>query len=155
MKNIKFNLKNLMICAAIFAACALLPRQTSAQKPSNDGSKTVTVSQTLLNDCSKALDELEVYDKLVESKDAEIRLLQERVQLEREKFDLMRQLAEARTKQSESLTEANNALKEAIAAKDVQLQNKDKQIELLKKKKVGFLTILKAIAAGVAVGFLL
>jgi hypothetical protein len=113
------------------------------------------VKKSVLNDCAKALDELAVYDRLLESKEAEIKLLREKLELQNEKAGLMRSVADARANQAASLTEANNALKDAIAAKEAIIRNKDQEIEIFKKKKVGFLTVLKAIGAGVAIGLVL
>jgi len=155
MKKSQFNLKNLLFCAMTCAAFALLSQPISAQQTSNSDSELVTVKKAVINDCGKALDELSIFDKLVESKEAEIKLLREKLELQKEKFELVRELADARAKQADSLTEAVSALKEAIAAKDKQLENKDKEIEILKKKKTSILTIIKAIAAGVGVGLIL
>ena len=157
MKSIRFNLRNLLIYALILIAFALLSPPISAQTSSNNSSApdTVAIKKTVVDNCGKALAELAVFDQLVESKEAEIKLLKERVELEKEKFELVRQLADSRGKQAESLHEANNALKDAITAKDAMILNKDKEIAILKKKKVGLMTIIKAVAAGVAIGLAL
>lgn len=155
MKKSIFNLKNLLIFATLCAAFASLAPQTPAQTSSNDASALVTVKQSVINDCSRALDELAVYDRLLESKEAEIKLLGERLELEKERSELLRQVADARKNEAASLLEANNALKTAIAAKDAVIENKDREIGILKKKKPGVLNVIKAVAAGIAIGLVL
>ena len=122
---------------------------------SSSAPDTVAVKKTVIDNCGKALAELAVYDQLLESKEAEIKLLKEKVEDQKDKFALVREVADARLREVTSLTEAKNALNEAITAKDAMILNKDKEIAILKKKKVGLLTILKAIAAGVAAGMIL
>jgi multidrug resistance efflux pump len=136
---------------------AVLTPQISAQSNSKNDSApdTVVVKKATIDQCGKALDELTVYDKLLESKEAEIKLLQERLQLEKEKFDLVRQVSDARANQAASLSEANTALKEAIAAKESIIANKDKEIEILKKKKTSVLTIIKTVGVGIGIGLIL
>ena len=92
---------------------------------------------------------------MIEAQDAQIKLLGERLETEKEKSNLLAELAESRRRQAESLTEANNALQEAVAAKDAVIVNKDKEIKILEKKKPKILTIVKAVAAGVAIGLIL
>lgn len=92
---------------------------------------------------------------MIASQDAEIKLLKERLELEKERVALLRQIADLRAKQSESLTEANNALKEALSFKESVIANKDKEIQILKKKKPNLGTILKLVALGVSIGFIL
>lgn len=155
MKTSHFKLKNLILFAMISIACVCLARQTPAQTSSSDGSASVTVKQSVINDCAKALDELAVLDKLTASQEAEIKLLKERVELEKEKAALMREIADARSRQAESLTEANKALRDALAAKEKVIENKDKEIEILRKKKPSVLKIIRTVAVGVAIGALL
>ncbi len=92
---------------------------------------------------------------MLEAKETEIKLLNERLQTEKEKFALAQQLADARKNQADSNGQAINALKEAIAAKDALVLNKEKEIAILKKKKTSVLTIIKTIAVGIGIGLIL
>lgn len=148
------RIKNLILLFFLVISVSPLT-DVSAQKRDDPAKDTVVVSRETLNECGKALDELEAQDKLIASMDAEIKLLKERIELEKERMELHRQIAESRTKQAESLTEANNALKEALSAKDKVIENKDKEIEVLKKKKPSLLKTIQTIAVGVGIGLIL
>lgn len=121
--------------------------------------QTVTVNQTTLNDCSKAFDELEKQDELVISQDAEIKLLNERLESEKEKKSIALELAESRRREAQSEREAKEAKSdviaakdETIAAKDKQIENKDKEIEILKKRKISPIEKAKYIGLGFLIG---
>lgn len=82
-------------------------------------------------------------------------MLRERLQLEKEKAVLALELADSRKKEAEAYKTSNESLKEALAAKDAQIANLQKEVEILKKKKLTILKILKAVGAGVAIGLIL
>ena len=92
---------------------------------------------------------------MLESKEAEIKLLNDRLDLEKEKSAFLRDLADSRKNESDLLISANNALKEAIALKESVISNQSKEVEILKKKKTSVLTIIKAVAVGVSIGMIL
>jgi chromosome segregation ATPase len=157
MKKSFLNLKNLILFVTIFAVLASASPETRAQTSSKEGSAkdTVVISKQLLDNANKALDELEVSDRLIASQESELKLLRERLELEKEKAALLGQIAESAKRESESLREANNALREALAAKDEQIKNDQKQIEILKNKKPAVLKRILDVAAGVGIGLIL
>ena len=155
MKKSSLHKKLLISLAVILSACVFQVRPTPAQQSSSDDSKSVTVKQSVLNDCSKALDELSIFDKLLEAKQTEINLLNEKVNLLKDKFDLAVQLAESRKNEVASEKQAKDALNERLNATQAQLVNKDKEIAILKKRKTSILTIMKAVGIGIGIGVML
>lgn len=155
MKKLLLNKRNRILFAMIFLAfgASQLAAQTS---PKSDEKQTlVTVSQSTINNCSKAFDELALQDKLIESKESEIKLLNDRLALEKEKSDLIRQIAQSETRRADSLSEANSALREALSAKDEVIKNQSKEITILKNKKPSVFKQILTIAAGVGIGMVL
>ncbi len=156
MKRLSPHAKTLFLFAAILIACVfLLPNKTSAQTTSSEGSKLVTVKQETLNLANKALDELEIQDKLVAALESQLSLINDRILLEKQRADLLSELAASRGRENESLKKAIDSAKEAIAAKDQIIANKDKEIELLLKKKPSLLARIRDIAIGVSLGLIL
>lgn len=157
MKRYSLHAKTLLPFAAILIAFVFLlqPGKTSAQTSSSSDSKLVTVKQETLDLASKALDELEVQDKLVASQERELSLISDRLEAEKQKTTLLAELAASRTKEAESYKAAADSAKEAIAAKDQIIANKDKEVELLKKKKPSVLSIVRNVMIGVGIGMVL
>lgn len=136
----------------LFAA-ANLNAQTPT--PSSDGSKLVTVKQETLDLANKALDELELQDKVITAQDKLITALNDRLSTEKEKSALALELAEARKREAEAQRIAAGSAVEAIAAKDKIIANKDEQIEILKKKKPSILKRIGDVMLGVAAASLI
>jgi hypothetical protein len=147
--------KKLLLLAAILTAFVLFSPSAQAQTSSTDGSKLVTVKQETLNLANKALDELELQDRLIAAQDEQLRLTNERLETEKKTSAIALDLADSRKREAEALRAAVVAAKDAIAAKDSIIANKDKEIEILKKKKPSFLTIVKTVAVGIGIGMIL
>lgn len=92
---------------------------------------------------------------MLEAKQTEINLLNEKVNLLKDKFDLAVQLAESRKNEVASEKQAKDALNERLNATQAQLVNKDKEIAILKKRKTSILTIMKAVGIGIGIGVML
>lgn len=157
MKRSSPHARALLLFAAISIAFVffLQPGRTSAQTSSSSDSKLVTVKQETLDLANKALDELEVLDKLVAAQEAQLKLIDDRIALEKQRADLLAELAASRGRENESLQKAIDSAKEAIALKNQIIVNKDKEIELLKNKKPSLLSRIRDVAVGVGLGMIL
>lgn len=156
MKKLSKYPKKLLLCAIILTGFAQINLSAQTPATSKKDSKTVTVHQTLIDNCAKVLDENEAQDKLIASQDEQIKLLNERLSTEKEKSAILAELSDSRKKQAESLAEANNSLHTAIAAQEAIILNKDKEIVLLKKiSKPNLITKAKYIGIGVFIGTIL
>ncbi len=155
MKNYKPLVTNLILFALVLTAFAGSNLFAQESPKLTEKPNTVTVSQTTLDNCSKAFDELEIYDQLLESKEAEIKLLRERVELERERSKLYSDISEARKSESEARAAESEALQNAIDAKNKNIANLEKEVEILKKKKPSLLSKILQISAGIGIGILL
>lgn len=156
MKKLSKYPKKLLLYATILIGFAVINLNAQTVQTSKDGSKTVIVRQTLIDNCAKVLDENEAQDKLIQSQDEQIKLLNERLETEKEKSAILAELADSRKKQAELLAEANNSLKTVIAAQELIILNKDKEIILLKKQsKPNLITKAKYIGIGIFIGTIL
>lgn len=155
MKKLIINLKLVLIFSAILTVFALIPLDLFGQTNSEGESKTVTVTQTEIDNAARAFDELALTDRLIESKEREIELLRERVRLEQEKSQLALEIADARLREAGALREANTALRDSIAAKNTNIANLEKEVEILKKKKPSLFRRILAVAAGIGIGIIL
>lgn len=98
------------------------------------------------------MSELEKSEKLIESLDNEIKLLQERISTEKEKNEILVELSDARKKEAEFYKESLESSKAIIEIKDEQIENNEKAIELLKKRKTSIIEKSKFFGLGVLVG---
>lgn len=157
MKKFTHKLKNLILFAATLIMFAALSQSALAQTNSkpNSAKDTVIVKQEIIDNCGKALEELSIYDKLLESKERELSLLKERLELEKERSKLYSDIADARKSESEAREAQNESLLKAIEVKNSQIANLEKEVEILKKKKPSLVKRILDVAAGIGIGILL
>jgi hypothetical protein len=153
MKNWKRSLPILLLLATAFATPAAYAQSQPPPPSSAESSRTsdIRASDGVIAACNAAVDELRATRVLVESLDAENKILRERLKTEKRTASVLTELNETRKSEAEALRKTIDAKNETLAAKDAVIDAQEKLIASLKSKRRSPLARLGDILLGAAV----
>src|SRR5215212_2079995 len=130
MKNWKSSLQILLLLATAFAMPAAYAQ---SQPPQPSSAKSSLKSDTRASDgviagCNAVADELRATRVLVESLDAENKILRERLETEKRTAFVLAELNETRKSEAEALRKTIEAKNETLGAKDAVIGAQEKLI---------------------------